>query len=77
MEKRLTKSRNKVISGVCGGIAEYFNIDPWLVRIVWMLTGVGLIVYIICACCLPEPPYNAPAGENGGYENYSNQNKWQ
>ncbi|MBD4336467.1 PspC domain-containing protein, partial [Xanthomonas citri pv. citri] len=47
MEKRLYKSNtNKVIDGVCGGIGEYFNIDPTLVRLAWVvfcaLGGSGL-----------------------------------
>ena len=33
MEKKLTKSNNKMIAGVCAGIAEYFNVDPTLVRV--------------------------------------------
>lgn len=38
MSKRLYKSNvNKIISGVCGGIAEYFNIDPTIVRLAWIL----------------------------------------
>jgi len=57
--KRLTKSRNNVvISGVCGGIGEYFNIDPSLVRIAWVILSVfggsGLLIYIICAIVLPK-----------------------
>jgi len=39
-KKKLTLSRNSMIGGVCGGIAEYFNIDPGLVRIVTALTAV-------------------------------------
>ena len=59
--KRLGKSRtNKVISGVCGGIGEYFNVDPSIVRIIWVVGSIfsagwlGLILYIVCACVLPE-----------------------
>jgi len=68
--KRLGKSRkNAVISGVCGGIAEYFNIDPLLVRIIWVLSGIGLIVYILCAVLLPYndepmPPQNDYVNHN-------------
>ena len=44
---------DKVVDGVCGGIAEYFDIDPVIVRIIFLLstlfTGVGVIAYIICA----------------------------
>ena len=59
MEKRLYKSnQNKVLDGVCGGIAEYFNIDPTLVRLGWVvfcaLGGSGVLAYIICALIIPS-----------------------
>lgn len=62
MEKRLYRSRNeKMISGVCGGIAEYFNVDPTLVRlgaVVWGLwAGTGILAYIIAAAVIPPKPY--------------------
>lgn len=60
--KKLYKSRNKVICGVCSGIAEYFNVDPVLIRVIWAIliccAGTGLLAYIICACIMPEQPYN-------------------
>jgi len=61
MGKRLYKSRNdKKISGVCGGIANYFDIDPTIVRIAWVLFslayGSGIIAYIIFALVMPEEP---------------------
>ena len=57
--RRLCRSRvNKKIAGVCGGIAEYFNIDPTLVRIGWVLLtvlgGSGILAYIICMVIMPE-----------------------
>lgn len=57
--KRLYKSsRNRMVCGVCGGIAEYLNIDPSIVRVLWVLFactgGAGLIAYIIIAIILPE-----------------------
>ncbi len=56
--KRLYKSENnKVLLGVCGGIGEYFNIDPVIVRLVWALlacNGTGILAYIIAACIIPE-----------------------
>jgi len=63
--KRLAKSRkNVVISGVCGGVAEYFNIDPSIVRIIWVLlsfgAGSGLLIYIICAIVLPTATDDVP-----------------
>ena len=59
-EKRLYKSVDKKISGVCGGIAEYFGIDPAIVRIIWactfLFTGAGLIAYIVAALVMNENP---------------------
>ena len=57
--KRLYKSRNnKMICGVCGGIADYFNIDPSIVRVLWavlaLAAGTGVLAYIACAIILPE-----------------------
>lgn len=57
--KRLYKSRNnKMICGVCAGIADYFNIDPSIVRVLWavlaLVAGTGVLAYIACAIILPE-----------------------
>lgn len=57
-KKRLCRSiTDKKICGVCGGIAEYFNIDSTLVRVIWVLSffaaGFGLIPYIVCALVMP------------------------
>jgi len=55
--RRLTKSRERIISGVCGGIAEYFNADVTIIRIVTVLfafSGAGLIAYIVAAIIMPE-----------------------
>ena len=57
--KKLTKSSaNKMIAGVCGGIAEYFSIDPTLVRLGFValsfMFGGGLIAYIIAAIIIPD-----------------------
>lgn len=61
MSKRLYKSNtDKMIDGVCGGIAEYFDIDPTLVRLAWVLLcamgGSGFIAYIIAAIIIPRNP---------------------
>ena len=58
MEKRLYRiEEGKMLSGVCGGIAEYFNIDPTLVRLGWVLVscfaGAGVIAYIAGALIMP------------------------
>ena len=50
---------NRMVCGVCGGIGKYFNVDPTLVRLIWVLAsfvgaGSGLLVYIIAAIIIPE-----------------------
>jgi len=58
--KRLCRSKgDRMISGVCGGMGEYFNIDPSFVRIAWVLAtlfsvGVGVLIYILLIFILPE-----------------------
>ena len=58
--KRLTKSYDRKLCGVCGGIAEYFNIDATLVRLAWVaftcLGGSGILAYIIAAIIIPRNP---------------------
>ena len=61
MTKRLYKSgSNKVVSDVCGGIAEYFDIDPTLVRVAWIIFcamgGSGFLAYLVAALIIPEYP---------------------
>lgn len=61
MNKRLYKSnKNKMLEGVCGGIAEYFNLDPTLIRLGWILFcalgGCGILAYIIAAVVIPRNP---------------------
>lgn len=61
-DKKLYKSStDKKIAGVCGGIAEYFNIDSTLVRLGWVvfcaLGGSGILAYIIAALVMPDRPY--------------------
>ena len=61
MNKRLYKSNdNKMIDGVCAGIAEYFGIDPTLIRlgevIFCLLGGSGILAYIIAAIVIPRKP---------------------
>lgn len=59
--KRLYKSRDKKVSGVCAGIAEYFGIDPTLIRLLWAIgtlftIGTGILAYVICALIIPDVP---------------------
>ena len=59
-DKRLLKSSsNRMISGVCGGIGEFFGIDPTVIRLIWAILtfcglGSGILIYIIAAVVLPE-----------------------
>jgi phage shock protein C len=60
-QKRLYRSQtNRVIAGVCGGVAEYFDVDPTLVRIIWILFtifgGWGILLYIGCLFVVPVNP---------------------
>ena len=58
--KKLYKiEEGRKIEGVCGGLAEYLNVDPTLIRVIWALVtlgsaGVGLIAYVICAVIIPK-----------------------
>jgi phage shock protein C len=62
MSKQLYRSKeNKILAGVCAGIAEYFEIDPTIVRIIWLLsifTGIGIIAYLICWLIMPEKSFS-------------------
>lgn len=58
MEKRLCKSRtNRVICGVCGGLGEYLNVDPTIIRLLAVLLGcttTGIVIYLAAAVIMPE-----------------------
>ena len=59
MKKRLYKiEQGKKLDGVCGGIAEYFDIDPTIVRLAWVLftacAGSGILAYIVAAIVMPK-----------------------
>ena len=60
MNKKLYRNTNdKMIAGVCSGVAEYINIDPTIVRLIWALigiTGAGILAYLIAAIIIPEKP---------------------
>lgn len=58
---KLKRSENKMIAGVCGGLAEYFKFDPTIVRIVYVLVSLlsaafpGLLIYLILWLVMPPP----------------------
>ena len=57
-DKKLVRSANKKIAGVCGGLAEYFGMDASIVRIIWLLATVftafaGVLIYIILMLVMP------------------------
>ena len=62
MKQLYKSSTNKKIAGVCGGIGEYFGIDPTIVRLGFValtfLAGGGLVVYILAAIIMPDQPAN-------------------
>lgn len=60
MEKKLTLSKNKKLAGVCDGLAEYFDADPTLVRIIYALLTFstafcGILLYPVLWLIMPEP----------------------
>ncbi|WIV10441.1 PspC domain-containing protein [Proteiniborus sp. MB09-C3] len=89
MSKQLYRSReNKVIGGVCGGLAEYLDVDPVIVRLVCVLLffakAIGVIAYIVCMIIIPEAPFGYRKNEenlNDGpdpeytYDNANTENK--
>jgi phage shock protein C len=64
VQRRLVRSRrNRMIAGVCGGLAEYVNVDPTVIRLIWALLTVfpgtlpaGLVGYLIAWLIVPEEP---------------------
>ena len=59
MVRRLYRSKkDKIIGGVCGGIAEYLNIDPVIIRILWivgiLMWGAGILAYLIAWIIIPK-----------------------
>ncbi len=73
-QKKLHRSSsNRVISGVCGGLAEYFDVDPLLIRLAWVvfsiIGGAGILAYIIAIIVIPKddddtgPAVNMPSSD--------------
>lgn len=70
--KELHRSRtNRMIAGVCGGLGEYFEIDPNVIRLVWAVItaftmGIGLLAYLLAWLILPEEGSPAAATPSAG-----------
>jgi phage shock protein PspC (stress-responsive transcriptional regulator) len=60
MKKLYRSNTNRKLSGVCGGLAEHFDIDPTIIRLIFIFLtlfgGGGLLIYLICALVIPKSP---------------------
>ena len=60
MAKKLYKGTDKKLFGVCSGLGEYFEVDPTIVRVIFLFAfvvfGAGLLLYLILALVMPNPP---------------------
>ena len=61
VKKKLYRSRkDRKLAGVCGGLAEYFDIDPTIIRVIWAVLalcyGTGLLIYLVMALVVPVKP---------------------
>lgn len=62
MKKKLYRTRNgRMVAGVCAGLADYFDIDPTIIRLGWLIAvfcfGGGLFAYLIAALVIPNEPH--------------------
>jgi len=74
-DRMLVRSKaDRRLLGICGGIGEYFNLDPNLIRVIWALVticgGSGILAYIIAAFIMPEPDAGTQ-GEEDSVQEYS------
>jgi len=80
--KKLYRSRhNKTLAGVCAGIADFFNMDASLVRLITLVlifaAGLSIWVYVIAAIIIPEEPvYKNPEDNNFNNSNFNNNNPY-
>lgn len=64
MEKKLYRSNNRMLAGVCAGLAEYMNVDPTIIRLAYAALTLftagfpGLILYVIMMIIVPEAPHS-------------------
>lgn len=61
MQKRLTKGSDKKLFGVCSGLAEYLDMDPTIIRLLFLVAflffGTGLLLYLVLAIVMPDKPH--------------------
>lgn len=79
--KRLYKSdTNKVFDGVCGGLGEYFNIDPVIIRLLWVLLvvfgGSGIVAYLVAMFILPRPTSAEREAGKRSYQLHISRRSW-
>jgi phage shock protein C len=73
-KRKLYRSYNRIFAGVCGGLADYFNVDPTLVRVLYVVLSVcsaafpGLLVYILLMLIIPERPFPFDGNDSDNYE---------
>ncbi len=77
MNKLKRSKSNRVLAGVCGGIGEYFNMDPVIVRVIWLVLtfapgAPGLLAYIICTLIIPEDDGVIYEDNNQRHQSHSN-----
>lgn len=74
-ERRLRKSADQKVCGVCGGLGEYFGIDPTIIRVIYLIllftTGIGILPYIFLAIIMDDAPASA---KNTGF--YKKENSY-
>jgi len=80
MSKKLFRSNNqKVLGGVCGGVAEYFDIDPVLIRALFLIlvfgAGTGILIYIIGWIIIPQSPFVQSVPNNENYFKHQSSNQ--
>lgn len=78
MYKKLYRSRkSRTISGVCGGLEDYFNIDVTIIRLIWVVVTIasggfpGILAYVLAAFIIPEEPLDG-SGNNNSNRDFSN-----
>lgn len=74
--RRMYKSRsNRIVAGVCGGVAEFFEIDPMIIRLLWILSiflgGAGLALYVVAMFIMPTNPSEAASASLSNAPRYT------